>query len=283
MASAASRRDVLPIDEGDRAVGAADPVDAVAADALRDLGVLLPEEELPVAARPVLHKLVDREGRVVVPHEVARGVAPGAELRNPGPVLRPDLGLGPPLVDLRGHLRVGRLSAVTAGAHQPLAEMNVVDDLGEVEVPLGTAPVLADPEEDLVRHVGVRVAEDAVVRKDQLGLPVVEVEREKSREVGRGADHSRGGGRKEELLRVARKLAEVGAGLFGEDRFSLLLREEELLESLGPGGLDDVARAPRRRARQGPRGWLSLRPGRVRGSRERRRRGAPPRRRCRGA
>ena len=102
--------------------------------------------------------------------------------------------------------------------------------------------------------------------RTQLGLPVVEVEREKRREVGRRADHPRGRGREEELLRVARKLAEVGAGLLGEDRLSLLLREEELLEALGPGGLDDVARRRRRRARRGGRGrGLSPRPGRVTG------------------
>src|ERR1035438_5307586 len=69
-------------------------------------------------------------------------------------------------------------------AKGPAAEMDVAHDLGEMEVGVRVA-LLARLEENPVRQVRVRVAEDAVVAQDQLHLAVVDVQGEERCQMGR--------------------------------------------------------------------------------------------------
>ena len=209
-------------------------------------------------ARPVLEELVHGERRVVAPHELARGVAAGAELRDPRAVLVPDVGRRPALADVRRHLGVGGLSAVAAGAHEPAAEVDVAHDLAEVEVGVRVA-LLARLEEDLVRQVRVRVAEDAVVAQDQLDLAVVDLQREERREMRSRREPPVLRRHEEQLLRVAGQAPESRLRLLAQDRARLLVHfREELLKIRGPGLLDDVPR--RGRGRRGGRARPPSRP-----------------------
>src|SRR5208282_1255533 len=112
---------------------------------------------------------------------------------------------------------------------------NVAHDLAEVQSGVQVA-LLARLEENFVRQVRVRMAENAVVAQDQLHLAIVDLQREERREVRSRRETPRLRRREEEFLRVAGQVPESVLCLLAQNRAGLGVHLcEQLPELRGPG------------------------------------------------
>src|SRR6478672_4092725 len=134
MAGAASFRYALGLNFRERIFRGPDPVNAVAAHALRGAAVMFVEQGVPVWTLLEFRELVRRQRRVEVVHVSRIGMATRAEGHDPFTVLgaiflRPFLDMG---VSELGR----RIAAVATGAGNSASEMHVFDDLLQVHVRL---------------------------------------------------------------------------------------------------------------------------------------------------